>query len=195
MGLLPIFLEVTRASLVRGAQDATPFTLPDLHQGTSIPIEFSLVRLTDPLSRTPLETLSLSGYSLRISVGIEGTTYAAQTTWTANSTNTVLSGALDLRTAPLNALSSTSNGLLFEAIVTDPDGNPYSAIQSIGWRKSVYVPGDMAPEVEDSPITASQAIALLGRPVGSVPIVDSVTQAVHLLTIEDGAVMVRRVNT
>lgn len=191
MGLLPIHLDTVSASFVQGVNDATPFNLPKIHQEDSLPIEFRLLKRLAPISSDPpFEVINLTGYALKISVGIAGNVYASQSTWTLDATATVLSGAVDLASVASGVADGTK--LLFEARVTDPDGNNYRGIQETVWCKSVATSGAVVSPPVEVGITVTQAVAMF-LPKGAlagITLVDTVTAQKYILYIADGAVKI-----
>lgn len=156
MGLLALYFDVTSKVLRRGLQDEDVFLLPDLHQEDSPTIELNVIKrnsydaLTQHFSR-----VSLSGYSLQISVGSAASVLASQNVFTLSGDGYTLSGAVGLNTAGINALADGTTQI-FEIRLSDGT-NFYRLQTSCVIKKSVALAASLSVPATDTALGRIEA--------------------------------------
>lgn len=127
--------------LVQSVTDASKYELPELHQEDGLTIDFRAVRYVGGISNQLMggavfEVINLAGISLQIAVGIANTIYASTITWTPNEDSTILTGALNLNTAAIDALA---DGALVTFEIKLAGTYPYRGQFPVRIRKSVVL--------------------------------------------------------
>ena len=158
MSLLNLYFDVTAKELRRGITDGGTYSIHELHQEDKLTI--TLVALQRNSYSTPplFQKVALAGWSIRVSVGISGTVYATQATWSISADGYEATGTLDLDTAEIDALADNTQ-VKFEIILTDPSGNPKHGIFLTSVRKSVFTAGTALPVPSATAMSVEQAIA------------------------------------
>lgn len=163
--LLPICFVTNRGQLAYGPGNATTLELPPLYQEDGVPIEFSAVKRlyeTSPI----FESIPLTGYALKISIGSAGNILATQETWSLNSAGTTLSGTLDLNTAGIAALGSPAQTVTFEIRLSGSSGFFRGQFPVTIW-KSVALVSSLNPVVTDTALGRLEAARTYMRKQGA----------------------------
>lgn len=136
MARLDLYIDTYSRGLVTGPTNATPFTLPPFFQGDTMSLRVYLLERTTtfPLG-TPYSIISIAGMTLKAAIGIKNgtassTIYAAQTSWSLNTTDNYFYADFSLATAGINSLigSSESASSWFEIEYTQ-SGFPTTVFQ------------------------------------------------------------------
>ena len=105
MALLNLFFDTTKRAFVGGVTNPGGFRIGDLYQEDGIPMTLKALNRISTFAAPFYEVVSLTGYSLQVSVGTAGSILATQTSWSLNAAEDEWSGSVDLNVSGIASLA------------------------------------------------------------------------------------------
>lgn len=159
-GLLPIIFDTKSSRLVFSETDSSGVILPDLYQEDGVYIAFQAVKQINRTQLPFFEKIPLSGYALRISVGVAGNPYAQATPgdFVLSSDGYVYNGNLNLNTAEVDAAFSSATFFDTTLEIFLSSGSTVHRGQfSVKIRKAIHTTGALVPVATDRALGAQEA--------------------------------------
>jgi hypothetical protein len=156
-GLLPLIFETQSGKLVFSDTDLSEVALKDLFQEDGLNIAFQAVKRINRVVSPLAQKISLSGYSLRVSVGVAGNPYAQATPgdFTLSDDGYVYNGTLNLNTSEIDALADGAEAK-FE-IHLSSGSILHRGQYTVKIRKAVHTTGVLVPVATDRALGAQEA--------------------------------------
>ena len=188
MQILPLTLDVPNKTLVFSHTDATPYTIPTLNTEDTLDIRLQLVRRANLYKRPLFERISLSGKSMRVSLGTSGNELAGGNITTLSADGYELQGNVSISTAGIAGLADGAT-TTFE--IKGLDTGYVHAGFTVTIRKSVSIAGSLVAPAGDTALGLLEANRIYVRKDGNVG--DSIVLrsplgiAFRLAVVDDGA--------
>jgi len=156
MANLRIYYELLHKSLAIAEQGPLGYALPPIRQEDSLVLDVSLIKQVSTLRAPMFELQNASAWSLRASIGTVGSVLASTSSFTIDSTGTILNGTLALNTAGINALTDGTE-VYFELIATLA-GSSYGKRFPVRYEKAVYTTGTLVAPADDAALGRAEGL-------------------------------------
>lgn len=156
MANLRLYFELLHKSLAISAQGPLGYSLPPIRQEDTLVLDISLIKQVSTLRAPLFELQNATAWSLRASVGTVASVLATTTSFTIDSTGTILSGSLALNTSGINALSDGTE-VYFELIAT-LNGANYGRRFPVRVEKAVFLSGTLVTPADDTALGRAEGL-------------------------------------
>ena len=165
MANLRLYFDLISKQLSATPQGPYGLTLPAFRQEDTLDLEISITKRIAYSSYPQFEVQNISAWSLRASVGTVASVAASATSFTPDSTATILAGSLALNTASVNAITDGAE-VYFELIAT-LNGSPYGQRFPVRILKAIYLSGTLVAPADDTALGRTEGLRTFVRKEGS----------------------------